>query len=90
MTVNAAVTAGIGSVAAIHDCYCCLAPQADSFRRIICEQFVRLHRENDILAQVRDAVVLDLGMQNSKEVPTIPQRGTLDLRGILAAEYAFS
>jgi Autographiviridae RNA polymerase len=90
MTVNAAVTAGIGSVAAIHDCYCCLAPQADSFRRIIREQFVRLHRENDILAQVRDAVVRDLGMQNSKEIPTIPQRGTLDLRGILAAEYAFS
>jgi Autographiviridae RNA polymerase len=90
MTVNAAVAAGIVSVAAVHDCYCCLASQADPFRQIIREQFVRLHTEHDILAEVRDAVVRDLGRRESKKVPPIPQRGTLDIRGILEADYAFS
>jgi DNA-directed RNA polymerase len=51
---------------------------------------VRLHTEHDILAEVRDAVVRDLGRRESKKVPPIPQRGTLDIRGILEADYAFS
>ena len=61
MTVNACVAEGITNVAAIHDSFNCLASQADRFNAIIREQFVRLHTEHDILADIREAVVRELG-----------------------------
>jgi DNA-directed RNA polymerase len=85
MTVNACVAEGITNVAAIHDSFNCLASQADRFNAIIREQFVRLHTEHDILADIRKVVVRELG-----EAPSIPERGTLDLNEILNADFAFS
>jgi DNA-directed RNA polymerase len=47
---------------------------------IIREEFVRLHTEHDILAEMREG----------NDAPPIPERGTLDLNEILEADFAFS
>ena len=52
LTVNAAVAEGITSIATVHDSFGCLPSQAERFRRIIREQFVRMYEEHDVLAEV--------------------------------------
>jgi DNA-directed RNA polymerase len=45
LLINAAVAEGIRSIATVHGSFGCLAAQAERFRRIIREQFVRLYEE---------------------------------------------
>jgi DNA-directed RNA polymerase len=52
LLVNAAVAEGITSIATVHDIFGCLPAQAERFRRIIREQFVKMYAENDVLAHV--------------------------------------
>lgn len=47
LTVNAALAEGITSIATVHDSFGCPASQAERFRHIIREQFVRMYEEND-------------------------------------------
>jgi DNA-directed RNA polymerase, mitochondrial len=60
LLVNAAVAQGITSVATVHDSCGCLAPQAERFRRIIREQFVKMYEDHDVLQEVLDWARKDL------------------------------
>jgi DNA-directed RNA polymerase, mitochondrial len=51
-TVDAAVAEGISSIATVHDSFGCLSSRAARFRRLIREEFVRMYREHDVLAEV--------------------------------------
>ena len=42
LTVNAAVTEDITSLATVHDSFGCLPSRAERFRKIIREQFVKM------------------------------------------------
>jgi DNA-directed RNA polymerase len=77
--VNAAAAEGI-QVGTIHDCFACIAPRAPGLRRIIREQFARLH-SRDHLADLRAAA-------GSNE--PLPIRGSLDPWCVLRSEYLFS
>jgi DNA-directed RNA polymerase len=44
LTVNAAVSEGITSIATVHDSFGCLPSRAERFREIIREEFVRIYR----------------------------------------------
>jgi DNA-directed RNA polymerase len=73
------VAEGITSIATVHDSFGCLASRAESFRKIIREQFVRMYEENDVLAQVLEQARKDLG-ENAKGLPEKPpERGFLDI-----------
>jgi DNA-directed RNA polymerase len=90
LTVNAAVSEGITSIATVHDSFGCLAPDAPRFREIIREQFVRLYEEHDVLKEVLDQARVDLG-EDSKGLPEKPpDRGDLDIHQVRDAEYAFA
>ena len=84
---NRAVREGIADLAAVHDCFGCPAAQAVRFREIIREEFVRMYESHDVLAELRAAVARDLG--TDRDLPELPTRGKLDLRGILHSEFAF-
>ena len=90
-TVNAAAAEGITSIATVHDCFGCLPSRAERFRKIIREQFVRMYEENDVLAQVLEQARKDLNEPNTKRMPSAPpSRGSLDIKNVLDAEYAFA
>ena len=76
-----------GCRATIHDNFDCLASPAERFRQIIREQFVKLYAEHDVLAEVLAEAHRDVGGQ---KLPCVPEAGGLDIRQVLAAEYAFA
>jgi DNA-directed RNA polymerase, mitochondrial len=89
-TVNAAVAEGITSSATVHDSFGCLALRAERFRKIILEQFVKMNEENDVLAQVLEQAKDDLA-ENAKGLPDkSPERGSLDVKKVRDAEFAFA
>jgi DNA-directed RNA polymerase, mitochondrial len=91
LTVNAAISEGITSIATVHDSFGCLAARAERFREIIREQFVRMYQDHDVLAEVLDQARANLGNKKHKRMPDAPpQRGSLDLNKVLSAEYAFA
>ena len=55
--------------------------------QIIREQFVKLYAEHDVLAEVLAEAHRDVGGQ---KLPSVPEAGGLDIRQVLAAEYAFA
>ena len=91
LTVNAAVSEGITSIATVHDCFSCLPSRAERFREIIREQFVRMYKEHDVLAKVFEQARADLGDKKSKRMPKcLPPYGDLDIEQMRDAEYAFA
>jgi DNA-directed RNA polymerase len=74
----------------VHDSFACLPSQAERFRRIIREQFVRLYEKNDVLAQVLECAREDLD-EHTKDLPDkAPAQGSLDIKQVLDAEFAFA
>jgi DNA-dependent RNA polymerase len=73
--------------ASIHDNFDCFASPAERFRQIIREQFVKPYAEHDVLAEVLAEAHRDVGGQ---KLPCVPEAGGLDIRQVLAAEYAFT
>jgi DNA-directed RNA polymerase, mitochondrial len=89
LTVNAAVTEGITSIATVHDSFGCLPAHAERFRQIIREQFVQMYKDHDVLREVLDWARKDL--KDPKGLPNKPpERGLLDIEELLGAEYAFA
>lgn len=89
-SVNAGAAEGIVNVATVHDCYCCLAPQAKRLNEIIREQLVAMYTKHDVLQEILDAAKRDLTQPNWDRLPPVPKRGTLDLNEITKATYAFA
>jgi DNA-directed RNA polymerase len=87
LVTNAAVSEGIVDLAMIHDSFGCPAAQAKRFREIIREQFLKMYEQHDILAELRTSAGLALG--TDENLPPVPERGNLDLRGVLKSDFAF-
>jgi DNA-directed RNA polymerase len=93
MVVNAAAKEGIINIVTVHDSFGCLAPRAERFREIIREEFVRMYEEHNVLEEILDQAKRDLAAKSPKKLPKwpkLPERGSLDLKGVLKSEYAFS
>jgi DNA-directed RNA polymerase len=68
--VNAAASEGIVNILTIHDCFYCLATQADRFLEIILSEMASMYENNDPIA--------DLGKRNDPEgIVPVPLKGTL-------------
>ena len=87
LVTNAAVAEGIVDLAMVHDSFSCPAAQAGRFREIIREQFVKMYEQHDILTELRNSAALALG--GDENLPPVPDRGNLDLRGVLQSDFAF-
>lgn len=85
LTVRAAVTAGITDFWLVHDSYGCHAPLVPTLGRVLREEFVGMYKENP-LERIKEEAEAQLGAN----LPSLPERGTLDLEGVLESEYAWS
>lgn len=90
LVANAAALQGITSVATVHDSFGCLAPQASTFNRVIREEFARMYETHDVLADILKQASCDLTDANRNKLPTMPQRGDLNLKDIINADFAFA
>jgi DNA-directed RNA polymerase len=89
LTANAAAREGI-HIATVHDSFGCLAPHAPRFRDIIREEFVAMYEQHDVLAEVLERATCDLTPSNTQRLPEVPQYGSLDIRQVLDAPFAFA
>jgi DNA-directed RNA polymerase len=85
----AAAEEGI-SMVSVHDCFGCLAPHAQRLNEIIREQFVQLHKRNNLLANVWASARRDLSAASRKKLPPPPKIGDLDLDQVLNSYHAFA
>ena len=90
LSVNASVAEGIASIATVHDSFGCLAPQAAAFNSIIREQFILMYETHDVLAEILAQATADLTQTNWKMLPPMITKGSLNLKDLLNAEYAFA
>jgi DNA-directed RNA polymerase len=89
LVANASALQGIRSIATVHDSFGCLAPQAARFNGIIREQFALMY-ERDVLKEILEQASCDLTDANQNRLPELPQYGTLNLKDILNADFAFA
>jgi DNA-directed RNA polymerase len=89
-TVNACVAEGIKDIVTVHDCFGCLAPQAEQFNSIIRREFVRMYEEHDPLTEIRERALCSLNALAPRLLPPVPERGSLDLREFSKSLYGFS
>lgn len=90
LTVNASVREGITQIATVHDSFGCLATHAKRFNEIIREQFVAMYEQHDVLAEVLQQAKCDLTLHNLHRLPPMVGRGSLDIKEVLNARYAFA
>jgi DNA-directed RNA polymerase, mitochondrial len=90
LTVSAAVAEGIKSIATVHDSFACLPSQAERFRHIIREQFVRMYEQHDVLAEVLEEATRATRDFGAQGLPRAPDQGSLDIKQVLKAEFAFA
>jgi len=88
MVANATAKEAIPLVT-IHDCFGTTAPHARRLNEIIREQFVQLHENYNWLEQVLASAKRDLPKSVHHKLPELPQRGNLDLSGVLQSFFAF-
>lgn len=90
LVVNAAYREGFRHFALVHDSFGCLAPQSKRFHQIIREQFVEMYEQHDVLAEVLAQAKSDLTAHNHGRLPEPVERGSLNIKDILNARYAFA
>ena len=69
----------------IHDSFGCHPNQVDNMVVCIREEFLKIHSENQ-LQKFKEEIENQLGVQ----LPQIPERGDLDLSGVLESKYFFA
>lgn len=91
-TVNVCAEDGIEDLAMIHDSFGTHSKNMYKLGRILREQFCEMYLENDVLEQLRDHAIEKLVPLGVKEddIPTTPEKGTLDILEVLDSTYFFS
>lgn len=79
--------AGINSFMTVHDCYGTYASDTETSARLLREAFVEIYRQ-PILENLTDD--LTQGLDESIELPELPNKGELDIEEVLRSEYFFN
>lgn len=85
MVVAEGARRGFTHFAMIHDDFGVHACHVEEWHGIIREQFIKLHTENDVLQQFKDQNEERTGI----ELPALPPKGDLDLKGVAKSLYFF-
>ena len=89
-TVSRSLEEGITDFACVHDSFGVHACDVERFSRIIREEFVSMYSDHDVLAEFLETALPLIAEEHRGEIPPVPPKGTLDLRGILENEFFFS
>jgi DNA-directed RNA polymerase len=86
LTTHAADLRGIRHFSAVHDSFGTLAADMPVLIDCIRQSFVKMYQENDVLMQLKERMEQMHGVR----LPPPPERGQLDLTGVLASDYFFA
>ncbi|KQR67895.1 DNA-directed RNA polymerase [Rhizobium sp. Leaf341] len=89
-TISAAMDAGMTHFAAVHDSFGVHAADVEDFTLIIRQAFVQMYEEHDVLAEFLETAMPLIAKDLQEEIPALPAKGSLDLRGILENQFFFS
>lgn len=81
---------GVESFALIHDSFGVLAADAEVSAACLRHAFVDMYKDNDVLAQFRQAVLEVIPEDKHGEVPVPPTAGSLDLEEVRHSPYFFA
>ncbi|WP_319413832.1 DNA-directed RNA polymerase [uncultured Cohaesibacter sp.] len=90
MTVAKAREEGIVDFAVVHDSFGVHASEIPRFCRIIREAFVGMYEDHDVLDEFMTSALPLIAEEHMEDVPPMPERGSLDLRGVLENPFFFS
>jgi DNA-directed RNA polymerase len=82
--------APINQFAVVHDSFGTLAPDMDMLSACVRHSFVHMYEWHDVLQELRDVVVHEIGARAAKSLPQVPDRGTLDLNGVMKSDFFFA
>jgi DNA-directed RNA polymerase len=82
LTIERAHERGVRSLGVVHDCYHVLAADGPVLAKAAREAFVRLHEE-----PILDDLQAQFSVQVGEDTPPLPEKGSLDIRDVLEAEY---
>ena len=88
-TVNASLEAGIDSFSMIHDSFGTHAGDVETMGYLLRREFVIMYGE-DILGRFREQALRQLPSASREELPPIPEKGNLDLTGVLKSDFFFA
>lgn len=90
LTVVRAKQDGISNFAMIHDSFGTTAGDVEQLYHTVRESFVELYEEIPVLENFREEIEQQLSEKNREKLEPLPERGTLDIRGLLESRYAFA
>ena len=73
----------------IHDSFGTLPARAGGLFKAVREAFVFMYEGNDVLSDFRDQFADQLHESQLDDLRPIPEKGSLDLRGVLQSEFCF-
>lgn len=89
LSVVFAMDMGVKGFAMIHDSYGTHAADADTLAAALRDAFIHLYTENDVLEDFRNSIAELLPEGNLKNLPPIPDKGTLDLEQVRYSSFFF-
>lgn len=90
LTVRAAAKEGFKHFALVHDSFGCIGARSERFHQIIREEFVKMYEEHDVLTEVLERAKCDLTVQDHGRLPSEVVKGSLNIKEVLNAKYAFA
>ena len=90
MTLCHAFDQGIKDFSMVHDSYGTLAADTESLTMRCRETFVDLYKSHDVLIEFRNDIIRMLPESKRETVPMPPEKGDLDITGVLDSEFFFS
>ncbi|MGR2681496.1 DNA-directed RNA polymerase [Chromobacterium haemolyticum] len=90
MTVNQCFDAGIRNFGMIHDSFGTSADNAVLMFKGVRAAMVDMYENSNPLVEFVERIKATLPEKLAAEIPALPQPGSLDLRGILDSEFAFT
>lgn len=88
--VNLALDQGINSFAVVHDSFGTLACDMDMLGACIRTSFVNMYTDHDVLEELRQRVIEVVGPRIGKNLQPVPEKGKLDINGVLESPFFFA
>lgn len=88
--VNLALDQGINQFAVVHDSFGTLACDMDMLGGCIRTSFVQMYEDHDVLEELRQRVAEAVGPRMAKNLPAVPEKGKLDISGVLESPFFFA
>jgi DNA-directed RNA polymerase len=89
-TVSRAADLGMTDFAAVHDSLGVHACDVEQFALTIREAFVEMYETHDVLSEFYETAEPLIAEELKEDIPPVPAKGSLDLKGILANPFFFS